>query len=306
MPWPKASFHSRLTNTRATSGLSGETSQRARSSRVARRSPVSQRRQKAGHARQHDLARFVQPVAARQHAHRARLDRHRDQRRAARLDRIRRWRCSGSGQLLRDRLPTAARSSDSRRPASCCCSAVRESAAMARIVEQSSGRQPVVARTGCGAVVAERRKRPRLCAGRDSAASSIVSVEPLGRRRCVSARLEHGRAFSRPTCGQHGPAGRRWRCRRWPRRRGTALARNRPERAARTRPRRLAPTGCDCRRPTVGSRFRESTKLPLPRGPALCRQRFVRQRFQPQRRDARQVDGTRTAYRCPSRPVRAR
>ena len=37
-PWPKRSFHSRLTSTRATSGFSRETIQRARSSRVARRS----------------------------------------------------------------------------------------------------------------------------------------------------------------------------------------------------------------------------------------------------------------------------
>ena len=40
-PWPKSSFHSRLTSTRATSGLSRETIQRARSSRVARRSLTS-------------------------------------------------------------------------------------------------------------------------------------------------------------------------------------------------------------------------------------------------------------------------
>ena len=46
-PWPKASFQSRLTNTRAVSGFSRATSQRARSSRVARRSVDVQRRQRA-------------------------------------------------------------------------------------------------------------------------------------------------------------------------------------------------------------------------------------------------------------------
>ena len=43
IPWPNAEPQSRLTNTRAVSGLSRETTQRARSSRVARRSPRARR-----------------------------------------------------------------------------------------------------------------------------------------------------------------------------------------------------------------------------------------------------------------------
>ena len=47
-PCPKASFQSRFTNTRATSGFSGDVSQRARSSRVARRSLTPSAGREAG------------------------------------------------------------------------------------------------------------------------------------------------------------------------------------------------------------------------------------------------------------------
>ena len=51
MPWPKASFQSRLTNTRAVSGLSGETSQReVEPRRRAGPSTASERSAKAGAA----------------------------------------------------------------------------------------------------------------------------------------------------------------------------------------------------------------------------------------------------------------
>ena len=70
-PWPKTSFQSRLTITRATSGLSRAASHRARSRRVSRRSLTRERGQKGGHRRRHHRTRFVQPVAARQYADRA-------------------------------------------------------------------------------------------------------------------------------------------------------------------------------------------------------------------------------------------
>ena len=63
----------RLTNTRAVSGLSCETSQFARSSRVGAAGRLDvELRQERRHRRLDDLAGVVQPVAARQDAHRPR------------------------------------------------------------------------------------------------------------------------------------------------------------------------------------------------------------------------------------------
>ena len=68
-PVPKNCFQSRLTNTRAVSGFSGDASQFARSSRVSRSAVGSARlRQEVRHRRLHDRAALVLPVAARQDA----------------------------------------------------------------------------------------------------------------------------------------------------------------------------------------------------------------------------------------------
>ncbi len=78
-PWPKTSFQSRLTMTRATRGLSSATNQLARSSRDARRSFTAIGPSDAGTPGLHDRPRVVQPVASRQHPNDSGRDRSRDQ-----------------------------------------------------------------------------------------------------------------------------------------------------------------------------------------------------------------------------------
>ena len=66
---PKNCFQRRFMKTRAVSGFSGAVIQRARSSRVSRRSVgLEAVGQEAGHARHDDLAALVLPVASRQDA----------------------------------------------------------------------------------------------------------------------------------------------------------------------------------------------------------------------------------------------
>ena len=99
-PWPNAIFQSRLTNTRATSGLSRPTSHRARSSRD-RATILDLLAERRRDRRRDDLARVVEPVPARQDSHGPRRARRRDQCLGRRGEDARRARDSRSAMAFR-------------------------------------------------------------------------------------------------------------------------------------------------------------------------------------------------------------
>ena len=215
-PWPKKSFQSRFTKTRAVSGFSREVSQRARSRRVARASAGVERRQEVRDGGRHDLARVVLPVAARQDAHRRGLRGRRSRTRCGTVaDEAPPSRARPRAGAARASASSGRRAAVEVRRPPLCCAALRSASGTASDLEDAAvaARAPAPCAPAARRSWRARRKRPsvRRCAG--------VLVEHERERR-LPARAERLReldhqAMALAVGGREAPSRRRRCGRRW-------------------------------------------------------------------------------------------